>query len=243
MIVSLKRIYIALVAVDWETPRVLDMISGALGSLRGPVVDVGCGYGRYLRPLKQRGIEAIGVDVNPEIVTANRDAGFASMTPEEFLGSGSKAQVLLMSHVIEHFPPHELFPFMERWLDCLEEGGELLIATPLMGPQFYDDFDHVRPYHPEGLEMVFGERAAQVQYRSQHRLKIVEIAYRRSPWRVSFVGAVFRGGPPAWPYFLMNAVAALAFRLSGGLLGCKTGWIGRFRKLPPARPTAAPGLQ
>jgi SAM-dependent methyltransferase len=233
----LKHAYAALLAADQETPRVLEMIAAALESRRGPVVDVGCGYGRYLRPLKQRGMEAIGVDVNPEIVKANREAGFASMTPEAFLGSGSKAQVLLMSHVIEHFPPRELFPFMERWLDVLEEGGELVIATPLMGPQFYDDFDHVRPYHPEGLEMVFGERAAQVQYRSRHRLNIVEIAYRRTPWRVSFVGAVFRGGPRAWPYFLMNAIAALLFRLSGGLLGCKTGWIGRFRKLP------APGRQ
>jgi SAM-dependent methyltransferase len=203
------------------------------------VVDIGCGYGRYLRPLKARGIEAIGVDVNPDVVKANRSAGFASMTPEEFLSSGAIAQVLLLSHVIEHFAPRDLLGFMERWLDCLEEGGTLVIATPLMSPQFYDDFDHVKPYHPDGLQMVFGERAAQVQYRSRHRLVLVEVAFRRTPWRTSFVAATYSGGLAAWPYYLVNAIAALAFRISAGLLGRKTGWIGRYRKLAfPSESTA-----
>jgi hypothetical protein len=46
---------------------------------------------------------------------------------------------------------------------------------------------------------------------------------------------MYRGGPGAWPLHLANALAALAFRLSFGLLGRKTGWIGRFRKLPPPK--------
>ena len=233
---ALKSAYAALLAADQETPGVLDMISRALDGRRGPVVDVGCGYGRYLRPLKERGIEAIGVEVNPDIVKANRNAGLTSMTPDEFLNSSCRARILLMSHVVEHFQPRELLEFMERWLESLEEGGELVIATPLMNPQFYDDFDHVKPYHPEGLRMVFGDLAAQVQYRSRHRLALVEIAFRRTPWRASFVGSVYRGGPPAWPYYLANAIAALVFRLSAGLLGRKTGWIGRFRKIPASSP-------
>jgi SAM-dependent methyltransferase len=231
---ALQRAYLALTTLDNETPQVLGTIARALDGARGPVLEVGCGYGRYLRPLGERGIEVVGVDVNPEIVRKNREAGLKSMLPEEFQASRQPARVLLMSHVIEHFQPRELLDFLDRWLDYLEPGGELVIATPLMTPHFYDDFDHVKPYHPDGLKMVFGG-SAQVQYYSRHRLELVEVIFRRSPWRATLSQAIYRGGPAAWPLHLANVLAVLAFRLSFGLLGRKTGWIGRFRKLPTSR--------
>jgi hypothetical protein len=153
------------------------------------------------------------------------------MTPDQFDASGTKARVLLMAHVIEHFTPRDLLAFLDRWLERLEPGGSLVIATPLMSPHFYDDFDHVKPYHPDGLRMVFGGGGAQVQYWSRHRLELVELAFRRSPWRATLAAPLYFGGPMAWPFYFANALAALAFKLSGGLLGRKTGWIGRFRKV------------
>jgi SAM-dependent methyltransferase len=222
---SLQRAYAWLVSPDLEGPAVIAMIGPA-----GPVVDVGCGYGRYLRLLRERGIEAIGVDVNETIVQAIRRDGLQSMTPEEFFRSAVKPRVILMSHVIEHFPPRELVEFMDKWLDRLPPGGELVIATPLMSPHFHDDFDHVKPYHPDGLMMVFGGDRAQVQYWSRHRLDLVDVVFRRSPWRATLARPLYRGGPMAWPYYLANALAALAFRLSFGLLGRKTGWVGRWRR-------------
>jgi len=228
---ALARAYLGLIMVDNETPQVLDLIAKALDGAKGPVLDVGCGYGRYLRPLGERGIEAIGVDVNPEIVRENRSAGLNSMLPEEFQVSPKRVRVMLMSHVIEHFAPRELLEFLDRWLDHLEDGGELVIATPVMSAHFYDDFDHVKPYYPEGLKMVFSGNGAQVQYSSRHRLALVEVVFRRSPWRATLSQAIHRGGPAAWPIHLANVLAALAFHLSFGLIGRKTGWSGRFRKL------------
>jgi len=231
---SLQRAYFGLVTLDNETPQVLDMIAKALDGARGPVLEVGCGYGRYLRPLGERGIDVAGVDVNPEIVRKNQGAGLKSMLPEEFQASPRRARVLLLSHVIEHFQPRELLEFLDRWLDYLEVGGELVIATPLMTPHFYEDFDHVKPYHPDGLRMVFGG-GAQVQYWSRHRLELVDVVFRRSPWRATLSQAMSRGGPAAWPVYLANVLAALVFRLSFGVIGRKTGWIGRFRKLSPSK--------
>lgn len=232
---ALNRAYLEWITFDNETPQVLSMIENALGGTKGPVLEIGCGYGRYLRPLGERGIEAVGIDVNPEIVRRNKLAGLKSMLPEEFQASRQRASVLLMSHVIEHFHPRELLEFLDRWLELLDVGGELVIATPLMTPHFYEDFDHVKPYHPEGLKMVFGGGGAQVQYWSRHRLQLVEVVFRRSPWRATLSQAINRGGPAAWPLYLANVLAVLAFRLSFGLLGRKTGWIGRFRKLPPSK--------
>ena len=107
-----------------------------------------------------------------------------------------------------------------------------MIATPLMTPHFYDDFDDVKPNHPNGLMTVFGAGGAQVQYWSRHRLELVDIVFRRSPWRATLSRAIYRGGRRARRVLLVNVLAALAFRLTFGLLGRKTGWIGRFRKLP-----------
>ena len=226
----IRRIYLGLLESDAEPSVVVALVAGALQGARGPVADVGCGYGRHLRLLREQGIEALGVDVNESIVQANRREGLQCMTPEEFFRSALKPRVVLMSHVIEHFAPRDLVEFLDKWLDRLEPGGELVIATPLESPHFYDDFDHVKPYHPEGLMMVFGGDRAQVQYWSRHRLELVDVVFRRSPWRATLARPLYKGGPGAWPYYAANATAALAFRLSGGLLGRKTGWIGRFRK-------------
>jgi SAM-dependent methyltransferase len=226
----MKAAYLDLISADTESPRVLAMVEEALAGARGPVVDVGCGYGRYLRLLAARGIDATGVEVNAEIVAKNNAAGLRCVTPEQFESSGTKARVLLMAHVIEHFAPRDLLPFLDRWLDRLEPGGSLVIATPLLSPHFYDDFDHVRPYQPDGLVMVFGGAQAQVQYWSRHRLELADIAFRRSPWRATLSGALYRGGLRAYPWYVLNALSALGFRLSCGLIGRKTGWVGRFRK-------------
>ena len=228
---TLQRAYLGLVTLDNETPQVMDMLDRALDGARGPVLEVGCGYGRYLRPLGELGVDALGIDVNPEIVRNNRNAGLKTMSPEEFQAAPQRARVILMSHVIEHFQPRDLLEFLDRWLEHLEVGGELVVATPLMSPHFYDDFDHVKPYHPDGLKMVFGGGEAQLQYASRHRLELVEVVFRRSPWRATLSQAIYRGGTAAWPLHLANVLAALAFRLTFGLLGRKTGWLGRFKKI------------
>ena len=101
----LRALYTRLVNVDVETPRVLALVGLALKDRNGLVVDVGCGYGRYLRPLSARGVEALGVEVNAAIVEKNNAEGLRCMTPEQFEASGTKARVLLMAHVIEHFAP------------------------------------------------------------------------------------------------------------------------------------------
>src|SRR4026207_929914 len=64
---ALNRAYHALITLDNETPQVMSMIAAALAGASGRVLEIGCGYGRYRRPLGERGIDAIGIDVNPGI--------------------------------------------------------------------------------------------------------------------------------------------------------------------------------
>lgn len=231
MIEFLKLTYRKILAIDHESPKVVSHVCRALeGKMNGTVVDVGCGFGRTLRFLKAAGIEAIGVDINPEIVAHNRRDGLACLSPEEFFGQHRLADVVIMSHVVEHFSPQELFIFMESYLNLLRSGGCLLIATPLMSDRFFDDFDHIRPYQPIGLSMVFGSGSAQVQYRSQHRLELVDLWFRRSPYAIAFArGLYLRTWTSRWIQ-MTNFFLAITFRFSGGLIGRTTGWVGLYRK-------------
>jgi SAM-dependent methyltransferase len=48
---------------------------GALGRVRGPVLDVGCGPGRHVLALARRGELAVGVDITPAAVRYARACG------------------------------------------------------------------------------------------------------------------------------------------------------------------------
>lgn len=205
-------------------------VSAACAASGQRVLDVGCGFGRFLDQMQAAGLDATGVDVNPNIVAANRRAGLRCLEAREFAQSKDSYDVMLMAHVIEHFGPQELLRFLDDYLDRLKPGGRLIIATPLLSDYFYDDFDHIRPYQVAGIQMVFGEGAAQVQYYSRNKLVLRDLWFRRSPHRVTFSRARYLRTP--WRFVLagLDLAAAAAFLLSGRLIGKANGWVGVFEK-------------
>lgn len=198
---------------------------------QGRVIDVGCGYGRYLSLLKNRGFDVTGVDVNPKLVAACRKSGIACFSPAEFAARDEAYDVMLMTHIVEHFSPSDLLSFVDGYLDRLRFGGYLVIATPLMSNNFYDDFDHVRPYQPLGLLMVFGNGTAQVQYYARNRLELRDIWFRRGPWRLNYSRLRFATDRCRHVMQAIDLACALLFRLSFGLLGRTDGWVGLFKKI------------
>lgn len=225
----LKSMYGRLMHLPGESRKVLDFV--AHGGGRRRVLDIGCGYGRNLKPLIAAGHEVLGVEVNPTIVQANIAGGLPCVTVDDFGRASGTYDVLLMSHIVEHFAPPDLFAFIDGYLDRLAVGGQLVIATPLMSNNFFDDFDHVRPYQPMGLQMVFGGTGAQVQYYSRNRLALRDVWFRRSPWRMNHCRARHVFGPATRALQLLDVVSVLAFKLSFGLLGRTDGWVGRFEKI------------
>ena len=218
---------------DWEAQRLLANISQLVSHIQGHshlVVDVGCGQGRILRALAKSNICAVGIEVNPFLVEVNCADGFNCMTPAQWENSSDVCDVMVMSHVIEHFSPPDLLPFLEKHLSRLKVDGHLLIATPLMSDYFYDDFDHVKPYHPTGFLMVFGGTGAQVQYYARCRLELTDLWFRRSPLRPAFHAGLYLRRPARYFWGLVAALGVIVFRLSGGMIGQTDGWIGVFRK-------------
>ena len=134
----------------------------------GEVADLGCGRGEMLELLRDRGIEAIGVDSSAEMVAITREKGlraehddmfaFLANRPEGSLGG------IVCSHVLEHLWPADHVRFARLCAAALRPGGLLIVETPnpkslVAGAvNFSCDPTHLRPVFPETIAFIL-ERA------------------------------------------------------------------------------------
>lgn len=99
----------------------------------GRVLDVGCGSGNLLLPLKQRGSEVYGVETNPKLAKACNELGLNVFcgTLEEANHSNGFFDTVILSQVVEHFPsPKNSLKEIRR---ILKPGGRLYIYCPNVG--------------------------------------------------------------------------------------------------------------
>lgn len=227
----LQGLILKTLSIDRESEHILRMIR-AHASQDAHILDVGCGYGRNMSMLVENGfINIIGVEKNEHIVESMRKKGYVCMLPDEFNAGHTKYDLILLSHIIEHFEPNLLLNFMDHYLDRLVAGGHLIIATPLMSSYFYEDFDHVKPYLPSGIIAVFGNNQAQVQYYARNKLRLIDLWFRRGPYKFIFSKCLYVRNRKTVIIRLINLVAAICFRASFGAIGKADGWVGIFKKL------------
>lgn len=130
----------------------------------GAVLDVGCGRGEALSLLKERGLEARGVDLSSSMVALCKEKGLdvrqgnlIEALAEE--AEGSLAAVVSL-HVIEHLAWRDVAALIRLSWRALQPGGVLLLETPnplsvvVAARNFWLDPTHLRPVHPEGLAAV-----------------------------------------------------------------------------------------
>jgi len=228
-----KEFYYSVIKYDYDLPIILDFLNKYCNNSQREcrVLDVGCGYGRKMMGITSAGYEVLGVDVNPQLVEANKKQGLDCITVENFSQNTDQFDIILMSHIIEHFHPSDLKDFMDAYLDKLKLGGYLIIATPLLTKSFYDDFDHIKPYSPLAIIMVFGKAATQVQYYSRNKLSLTDLKFRRRQYRLTFGRGKYVRSWTTKFYQVVDFVSTLLCLTSGGWLGIKDGWVGIFRKI------------
>lgn len=114
----------------------------------GPVADVGCGPGHVTGYLRQRGVDAFGVDLSPQFVALARAAhpgvrfDVGDMGSLE-LASGTLAGVLANYSII-HTPPDALPATLAELSRVLAPGGLLLVSFQALddGGRTAEPFDH-----------------------------------------------------------------------------------------------------
>jgi 2-polyprenyl-3-methyl-5-hydroxy-6-metoxy-1,4-benzoquinol methylase len=157
--------------------RLADYVSYFAG--QSNVLDVGCGRGEFLDLLKETGISAKGLDLNPEMVEVCRARGLDATTadarsylqgiPDESLGG------LIAVQVIEHLEPAYLTQMLALAFDKVRPGGRVVLETinPACWVAFFEsyirDLTHVKPIHPETLQYLLqanGFSKVEIVYRA-----------------------------------------------------------------------------
>lgn len=132
-----------------------------------PVLDIGCGRGEFLELLTEAGVEASGVEVDPELVDeATRrhlkvelgdGVGALAAVPDASLGG------IVLIQVVEHLSAQDVVDVVALAYDKIRPGGLMVCET--VNPQslyvfahsFYVDPTHARPVHPAYLSFLFRE--------------------------------------------------------------------------------------
>lgn len=142
---------------------VVERVDRYLAELRGRrrVVDLGCGRGELLERLREEGVSAYGVELDPDFVGLLAERGIEvaredALAHLQSLADGDVDGIVAI-HLVEHLPGRDVARLVELAEERLSAGGVLILETP--NPEslvagsinFHRDPTHVRPVHPETL--------------------------------------------------------------------------------------------
>lgn len=97
----------------------------------GTCVDAGCGIGALVARLSALGWNARGFDGDLEVIGYGAAKFGASITVgsiHEFLKSGSRVDLICLSHVVEHL--NDLLGTLSRLIEAVRPGGYLFVEVP-----------------------------------------------------------------------------------------------------------------
>ncbi|HEY3094091.1 MAG TPA: methyltransferase domain-containing protein [Vicinamibacterales bacterium] len=145
------------------------------------VLDVGCGRGEFLELLRERGVRARGIDINPAMVEVCRGKGLQAESgdalaylrglPDASLGG------LFAAQVVEHLEPRYLAQLLDAAFEKLRSGAPIVLETinPACWFAFFEsyirDLTHVRPVHPDTLKYLLiatGFQHVEIRYRAPY---------------------------------------------------------------------------
>lgn len=106
------------------------MIIAETKTVKGNLLDVGCGTGAFLNEMKTAGWNITGLEPD-ETARKNARELFnidSQPSPELFALPAGSYDAITMWHVLEHV--HQLHEYVEQLKNLLKPGGRLLIAVP-----------------------------------------------------------------------------------------------------------------
>jgi O-antigen chain-terminating methyltransferase len=131
------------------------------------VLDIGCGRGEFLELLREGGIPARGVDLDPESVALCRTKGLDVQVADVFQSLAGEPDGafdgIFAAQVVEHMAPAQVAALLKLCASKLRQGGVLALETPnpeclaIFATHFYLDPTHQRPIPPALMTFYFEE--------------------------------------------------------------------------------------
>ena len=129
------------------------------------ILDVGCGYGRYLWSLRKLGYTSYyGVDISEEQTDyAKSVLGLNNVERTDAIywleGKESIFDVIFAIDILEHLDTNDLIELCQKIFTSLKPGGRVIVQVPngvsLINPIIYGDLTHVRAFTVESMKQLF----------------------------------------------------------------------------------------
>ncbi len=128
------------------------------------VLDIGCGRGEFLELCRENGIDAMGIDIDEDMVLYCQEKGLNVRQAEalDFLESVEEGKLggVFMSQVVEHLEPNYLIRLIE--LCHSKQADDSYFISETINPEslfvfahsYYIDMSHVFPAHPKTIEFL-----------------------------------------------------------------------------------------
>ncbi len=128
-----------------------ELARGYMPKGSGKVLDIGAGGSSFVDLFKPEQNVYL-LDGNPTTIEELKAKRYNNVILHKIPGKMPFADNFIdyihCSHVIEHLSYDDCYTFVKDVDRILKPGGVLVISAPTFHPDFYNDFSHIKPYHP-----------------------------------------------------------------------------------------------
>lgn len=132
----------------WEHEQIINHITSGM-----KVLEIGCGWGTFLRKAKENGALVTGLELTKNVVESNLDLDLrAELIEQHAIDNVGMYDLVCSFQVVEHIV--ELNSFLKKSIECLKAGGKFVISVPNYDCYlFRKDFDHTLNLPPHHISL------------------------------------------------------------------------------------------
>ncbi len=149
------------------------------------ILDIGSGEGDFFHHLKSKGVQGNNIyllDGNEVTVEKNKGLTRNSLfylAPDRLPFDDLSVDFIHISHLIDNLWVPDFYKFLLEINRVLRPGGILVVSTPLLWPNFYDDLSHTKPYNPYVFYKYFVHQGRHSRFdKIQNSYTVEDLVYR-----------------------------------------------------------------